>query len=96
MLTVINSKVYVLRAKIGQRHSNDLIDLTIIDENIKIGNGRSDSVCRSVIECDPAVTTGVELVARGRSVGRAGPVHDQRTGSSRQLSLSSPGNLFIC
>lgn len=83
MVTVINSKVYVLRVKIGQRHSNDLIDLTIIDENIKIVNDRSDSVCRSVIESDPAATTGVELVARGRSVGRAGPVLYQGTGSSR-------------
>lgn len=71
--------VYLLRAKIGQRHSNDLIDLTIIEENIKIGNGKNDSVCRSVIEPDPAATTGVELVAtaRGRSGGRAGPVLDQ-------------------
>lgn len=65
--------VYLLRAKIGPRHCNDLIDLTIIDGNIKIGNGKSDSVCRSVIESDPAATTGVvELVARARSGGRAG------------------------
>lgn len=61
--------LYVLRVKIGQRHSYDLIDLTIIDENIKIGNDRSDFVCRSVIEPDPAATPGVELELIRRESG---------------------------